>query len=74
MIRTKRARGLPSDFIVRGLFICQNIVMNEYVIRLIKCGYSYERAYDLCADFLRNFPLLYLQYFVETVEKNVGVF
>lgn len=44
--------------------------MQEYIERLIHCGYTKEKAYSLCADFMRNLPLFNLQLFVESIEEE----
>lgn len=47
--------------------------MYKYIERLIKCGYSISRAYDVCVDFVRNLSWLDLEYFVHSVEKDTYV-
>lgn len=44
--------------------------MKEYINRLIKCGYSYDRARSLCLGFLKDFSLQDLEYFVSFMEKD----
>ena len=44
--------------------------MQKYINRLIKCGYSLERARAVCSDFVRNLPLIELENFVLSMEKN----
>lgn len=47
--------------------------MKEYIERLIECGYTEEKAYELCVDFIKNLPLFDLQFFVETKEAQTYV-
>lgn len=42
--------------------------MKAYIDRLIKCGYSRQRAEQVCGDFIRNLPLIDLDFFVQTME------
>ena len=42
--------------------------MNEYIDRLVKCGYTTERATAICVDFIRNLGMFDLQLFVEVTE------
>lgn len=44
--------------------------MKAYVDRLIKCGYSRQRAVKVCEDFIRNLPLFDLDFFVLTIEAK----
>lgn len=44
--------------------------MQEYVERLMRCGYSPDRAYCICQDFMKNLPLFDLQLFVESIERD----
>lgn len=45
--------------------------MTTYVNRLMKCGYSKERAYSVCQDFARNLPFVELENFVRSKEEDV---
>ena len=47
--------------------------MWTYVERLIRCGYSADRAYCICADFVKNLPLIDLRNFIESVERDTYV-
>lgn len=44
--------------------------MKEYIRRLIECGYTEDKAEQVCIDFMRNLPLFDLQFFVEAIEKK----
>ena len=44
--------------------------MPVYINRLIKCGYSYDKARNLCLEYTRNLSLLDLEYLIETLEKH----
>lgn len=44
--------------------------MQKYISRLVKCGYSTAKAYELCCCFIVNFSLPELEYFVESMEKK----
>lgn len=47
--------------------------MKAYIDRLIKCGYSRQQAQEVCCDFVRNLPLIDLDFFVRSMElKHVG--
>ena len=43
--------------------------MMEYVDRLMNCGYTAERAIQICRDFSRNLKVYDLELFVESVEE-----
>lgn len=45
--------------------------MNEYVLRLEKCGVSASRAYRFCFDFMKNFGLAELELFIRDIEAEV---
>lgn len=45
--------------------------MNNYIERLMYCGYTQDHAREVCEDFCLNLSLFALQCFVETVEDNV---
>lgn len=47
--------------------------MQKYIDRLIKCGYTNERAYKVCCDFVNNLSLFDLENFILTMEKNANV-
>lgn len=47
--------------------------MQDYIKRLMNCGYSLNKAYYICVDFMRNLPLFDLQFFVESVEEKNNV-
>jgi hypothetical protein len=44
--------------------------MTNYVNRLMKCGYSKDRARAVCEDFARNLPFYELENFVLTKERE----
>lgn len=44
--------------------------MKKYIDRLIKCGYSYDDAKDICCDFIKNLSLFSLECFVLSVENR----
>lgn len=44
--------------------------MEEYVKRLMACGYSMEYARQLCLDFSHNLHLFDLDHFVLSMEKE----
>jgi hypothetical protein len=49
--------------------------MKMYVKRLINCGYSRRRAWEVCEQFVRNLPLVDLDFFVQSVEaRYVDIF
>ena len=43
--------------------------MYKYIERLVKCGYTKAKAYELCCDFIRNLSLFDLENFVISMEK-----
>lgn len=47
--------------------------MISYIIRLMKCGYTYDRARSVCSDFVRNLSLVDLDYFIMTIEGKCYV-
>ena len=44
--------------------------MQPYIDRLIRCGYSADRAYSVCSDFVKNLSMEDLEDFVRSVEKS----
>lgn len=44
--------------------------MQKYIDRLVRCGYTAERARNVCSDFARNLPLIELENFVISMEKS----
>lgn len=44
--------------------------MLDFVLRLMKCGYSYDDACAVCKDFLTNLPIWELGFFVTSVEDR----
>lgn len=44
--------------------------MEAYIRRLIKCGYSRRHAEKICEDFVRNLPLIDLDFFVYSIEAR----
>lgn len=44
--------------------------MHKYVNRLMKCGYTYAKACDLCLDFVYNLSLFDLECFVRDMEDK----
>jgi len=47
--------------------------MERYIKRLIRCGYSADRAYCVCYDFAKNLPLIELENFIESIERDCYV-
>ena len=43
--------------------------MAEYIDRLVRCGYTPEKAKEICLDFSRNLPVFDLELFVKTTEE-----
>lgn len=43
--------------------------MKEYVARLMSCGYTEEKAIEICRDFSRNLRVYDLELFVQCVEE-----
>lgn len=46
--------------------------MQNYVDRLIRCGYSPSDAYSTCHSFIREFNTNFLELFILSVEKECG--
>lgn len=44
--------------------------MNAYAKRLIKCGYSEEKAFKICRDFVKNLGIVDLECFVYAMERK----
>ena len=42
--------------------------MNGYIFRLMKCGYSLEKAREIYRDFVNNFDLWDLEIYVRSKE------
>lgn len=47
--------------------------MDKYVYRLVRCGYSADRAYCICSDFVKNLPFIELENFVNSIERDTYV-
>lgn len=47
--------------------------MEKYINRLVKCGYSTRRAYNVCCDFVRNMSIIDLECFVSSIEERCYV-
>lgn len=45
--------------------------MNGYIYRLMKCGYSLEKAQEIYKDFVNNFDLWDLEVYVRSKEAYV---
>ena len=45
--------------------------MKAYVERLVQCGYSKERAFEVCCDFVRNLGIVDLECFIYSKEQNL---
>ena len=66
---------LPLGFLAGGLFSFHNIPMkiDDYILRLIACGYTYDRAYRTAHEIKEEFSMKDLNDFVVYLEKkNVG--
>ena len=46
--------------------------MDKYISRLKKCGYTYDKAKQICIDFTKNLTLFDLECFVWAMEKKCG--
>lgn len=50
--------------------------MNDYINRLVRCGYAHYYAYKICISFMREMSLKDLEDFIQSIEKdhfiNVG--
>lgn len=44
--------------------------MIEYINRLIACGYAPYNAYATCRSFARDFSIIELDMFVQSIEHN----
>lgn len=44
--------------------------MEEYIRRLMACGYSKEKAKQICLNFSNNLHLFDLEYFIGFIEKE----
>ena len=42
--------------------------MKAYVERLIMCGFSRQHAVEVCEEFIRNLPLIDLNFFARSME------
>lgn len=43
--------------------------MAKYIDRLVACGYTEEKAKEICLDFSKNLNLPDLEMFIETLEE-----
>lgn len=46
--------------------------MAKYIDRLMACGYSEEKAREICQEFSKNLNLFDLEMFIETLEEVSG--
>lgn len=64
---------LPVSFI-GGLFcvviFLEGIHMEDYINRLVRCGYAHYTAYNICHSFMREFGLKELLEFIESIERD----
>lgn len=44
--------------------------MLKYINRLIACGYAPYNAYAVCRSFAKNFSIVELDMFVQSIEHN----
>ena len=66
----------PLDDISEGLFLFYDFPMRQkiidnYISRLMACGFPPDRAYRTAYDFQKEFTLKDLGIFVESLEKDV---
>lgn len=47
--------------------------MKKYVDRLVRCGYSRQRAREVCEEFVRNLSLIDLDFFICSKEAEIYV-
>lgn len=47
--------------------------MSMYVERLTKCGYTKEKAFEVCRDFMKNLNIVDLECFVWFMEHKHNV-
>jgi hypothetical protein len=45
--------------------------MQDYIQRLIHCGYSPHNAYSTCYNFIKEFSVLDLETYITSLEKEV---
>ena len=45
--------------------------MSTYIKRLVKCGYSKEKAFKVCCDFVRNLGIVDLECFIYSMERKL---
>lgn len=43
--------------------------METYIVRLMACGYTREKAEEICKDFMLNLHLFDLEFFVDAMEQ-----
>lgn len=66
---------MHSEFIARVRFSFYDILKGEssmsmYVERLTKCGYTKEKAFEVCRDFIKNLNIVDLECFVWFMEHK----
>lgn len=44
--------------------------MLKYINRLIACGYAPYNAYSICRSFAKNFGIVELDMFVQSIERD----
>lgn len=44
--------------------------MQKYIDRLMRCGFSYHRAYYECCDFIKEYGLEGLEDYISSIEKE----
>lgn len=44
--------------------------MEDYINRLVRCGYAHYTAYNICHSFMREFGYKELEEYIQSIEKD----
>lgn len=47
--------------------------MEKYINRLVRCGFSYHRAYYKCYDFIKEYGMRELEDYISFIEKETRI-
>lgn len=61
---------MVADLVSVDHLFLYHIAMKRYIDRLIACGYSEEKATELCIEVSNNLPLIELENLILSLEKK----
>ena len=61
---------MHSRFIAGVLFLCQNLIMEEYIIRFCNLGMSISEAFSAYCETMSKGGLHYVETYLSELERN----